>query len=199
MNARDADDSARNPLPPLRRRRSFLASRPAESIETEPFLIETAADPFPIEAPEDSIPVLTEVVSAEDEAETPLSRQAPEEAPIPEDLSATEGFEPSLPETSPAPENSPMPKDSPAEREGFESPLPGASPAISGKTGPETPEELAARMTRAIVEQMAYELPTLIEASLFSVCEELRNGIASTMETALRDFVARHKQETEDS
>jgi hypothetical protein len=155
MNAHDAEDSARNPLPPLRRRRSFLASRPDESIETGPFLIETVADPFPIEAQEDSIPVLTEVVSVEEESETP------------EDLPAPEG--------------------------------PFALPAMSGKIGSETPEELVARMTRAVGEQMAYELPTLIEASLLSICKELCNGITSTMDAALRDFAERHKQETKGS
>ena len=54
-------------------------------------------------------------------------------------------------------------------------------------------EELATQMTRAITEQMAYELPTLIEATLLTVSEELRSGISSTMETALRNFITRHK------
>lgn len=55
-------------------------------------------------------------------------------------------------------------------------------------------EELAADMARAIGEQMAYELPTLIEATLINAGTELRNGITATMETALRDFIARRKQ-----
>jgi hypothetical protein len=54
-------------------------------------------------------------------------------------------------------------------------------------------EELATQMTRAITEQMAYELPTLIEATLLTISEELRNGITSTMEAALRNFITRHK------
>lgn len=54
-------------------------------------------------------------------------------------------------------------------------------------------EELATQMTRAITEQMAYELPTLIEATLLTISEELRSGISSTMETALRNFITHHK------
>jgi hypothetical protein len=63
-------------------------------------------------------------------------------------------------------------------------------PAAPGKADV---EELAAQMARAIDRQMAYELPTLIEASLLNVVAELRAGIASTMEAALRDFVERHE------
>jgi len=55
-------------------------------------------------------------------------------------------------------------------------------------------EELAAQMAQAIGRQMAYELPTLVEATLLSASEELRQGITSTMEAALRDFIARRKQ-----
>ena len=56
-------------------------------------------------------------------------------------------------------------------------------------------EDLVTRMTEAINQQMAYELPTLVEATLLSASEDLRKGIISTMEAALRDFVARHKQQ----
>jgi hypothetical protein len=55
-------------------------------------------------------------------------------------------------------------------------------------------EELVKQMTEAIDQQMAYELPTLVEATLLSASEDLRSGIASTMEAALRDFLARYKQ-----
>ena len=55
-------------------------------------------------------------------------------------------------------------------------------------------EELAAQMAEAIGRQMAYELPTLIEATLLNASEELRTGITATMEAALRDFNARRKQ-----
>ena len=55
-------------------------------------------------------------------------------------------------------------------------------------------EELATQMAQAIGKQMAYELPTLVEATLLSASEELRQGITSTMESALRDFIARRKQ-----
>jgi hypothetical protein len=56
-------------------------------------------------------------------------------------------------------------------------------------------EELAARIAQAIDRQMAYELPTLIEAALLSVSEELRAGISSTVEAALRDFIAAHHKQ----
>ena len=49
-------------------------------------------------------------------------------------------------------------------------------------------------ITHAIEQQLAIELPTLIEASLLSVTEELRAGISATMAMALRDFLARRQQ-----
>lgn len=55
-------------------------------------------------------------------------------------------------------------------------------------------EELAADMARAIAEQMAYDLPTLIEATLLNAGAELRSGITATMETALREYIAQRKQ-----
>ena len=55
-------------------------------------------------------------------------------------------------------------------------------------------EELATQMAEAIGRQMAYELPTLIEATLLNAEEGLRTGITATMEAALRDFIARRKQ-----
>jgi hypothetical protein len=53
---------------------------------------------------------------------------------------------------------------------------------------------LATEIVQAIGKQMAYELPSLLEATLLNASEELRAGIASTMETALRDYIARRKQ-----
>ena len=53
---------------------------------------------------------------------------------------------------------------------------------------------LAAEIAHAIEHQLAIELPTLIEAVLLNAGEELRSGINSTMESALRDFLARRKQ-----
>ena len=53
---------------------------------------------------------------------------------------------------------------------------------------------LASDLAHAIGRQLAYELPTLLEAVLINVGEELRVGITETMETALRDYIARRKQ-----
>ena len=53
---------------------------------------------------------------------------------------------------------------------------------------------MAAEIAHAIEHQLAIELPTLIEAVLLNAGEELRSGINSTMESALRDFLARRKQ-----
>lgn len=53
---------------------------------------------------------------------------------------------------------------------------------------------LASDIALAIGQQLTYELPTLLEAALLNAGEELRAGITSTMETALRDFLVRRKQ-----
>ena len=53
---------------------------------------------------------------------------------------------------------------------------------------------MAAEIVHAIEHQLTIELPTLIEAVLLNAGEELRSGINSTMESALRDFLARRKQ-----
>ena len=53
---------------------------------------------------------------------------------------------------------------------------------------------LASDLAHAIGRQLAYELPTLLEAVLINAGEELRLGITATMETALRDYIARRKQ-----
>ena len=52
----------------------------------------------------------------------------------------------------------------------------------------------ASDLAHAIGRQLAYELPTLLEAVLINAGEELRVGITETMETALRDYIARRKQ-----
>ena len=53
---------------------------------------------------------------------------------------------------------------------------------------------LATEIVHAIGQQMSYELPSLIEATLLNASEELRAGITSTMESALRDYIAHRKQ-----
>jgi hypothetical protein len=144
MSVHDGDDSGRKPVTPLKRRRNFLATRQNRSIEAEPSLIEALeTDALPVSKEEDDLPVLTEVVSVEEEGETPVSA---------------------------------APRD---------------SPTASGEV---SLEELATRMAEAINQQMAYELPTLIEATLLSIGADLRAGIASTMEAALRDFIDHYKE-----
>ncbi|MDR3220679.1 MAG: hypothetical protein LBU46_01545 [Candidatus Accumulibacter sp.] len=74
-------------------------------------------------------------------------------------------------------------------------PVPGEAPQDSPAASDNVSlEELAARMAQAIDQQMAYELPTLIEATLLSISADLRAGIASTMEAALRDFINNYKK-----
>lgn len=53
---------------------------------------------------------------------------------------------------------------------------------------------LVADIAHAIEQQLAIELPTLIEASLLTAKDELHAGISATMEVALRDFLARRRQ-----
>lgn len=53
---------------------------------------------------------------------------------------------------------------------------------------------LASEIASAVGQQLAYEMPTLLEAVLLNVGEELRNGITVTIESALRDFIAKRKQ-----
>jgi len=53
---------------------------------------------------------------------------------------------------------------------------------------------IASDLVRSLENQLAVELPTLIEATLLSTQAELRNGINSTLEMALRDFLARRQQ-----
>lgn len=53
---------------------------------------------------------------------------------------------------------------------------------------------IAADLVLSIEQQLAIELPMLIEATLINTQNELRSGISSIMGTALRDFLARRKQ-----
>jgi hypothetical protein len=53
---------------------------------------------------------------------------------------------------------------------------------------------IAADLVHTLQQQVAIELPTLIEASLLSAQDELRKGINSTLELALQNFLARRQQ-----
>lgn len=53
---------------------------------------------------------------------------------------------------------------------------------------------LASDIAHAIGQQLTGELPKLLESVLLDAGEELRAGITATMESALRDFIARRKQ-----
>ena len=53
---------------------------------------------------------------------------------------------------------------------------------------------LAAEIAHAFGEQLANDLPNLIEAALQRASNDLRHGISEIMESALRDFLARRKQ-----
>ena len=53
---------------------------------------------------------------------------------------------------------------------------------------------IASDLVRSLEQQLAIELPTLIEAALINAQMELRSGISSTMSMALRDFLARRQQ-----
>lgn len=53
---------------------------------------------------------------------------------------------------------------------------------------------LASDIAHAIGQQLTFDLPSLLETALLNAGEELRTGITATMESALRDFIARRKQ-----
>ena len=53
---------------------------------------------------------------------------------------------------------------------------------------------LASDIAHAIGQQLTGELPDLLESVLLNAGEELRAGITATMESALRDFIARRQQ-----
>ena len=53
---------------------------------------------------------------------------------------------------------------------------------------------LASDIAHAIGQQLANELPALLDCALHNKGEDLRASINTTMETALREFIARRKQ-----
>jgi hypothetical protein len=53
---------------------------------------------------------------------------------------------------------------------------------------------VVADIAHSIEQQLAIELPTLVEASLLNVMEELRAGVSATVESTLRDFLVRRRQ-----
>ena len=53
---------------------------------------------------------------------------------------------------------------------------------------------LASEIAHAFGEQLANDLPALLETALLRAGKELRSGIDTIMESALRDFIARRKQ-----
>jgi hypothetical protein len=53
---------------------------------------------------------------------------------------------------------------------------------------------LASDIAHAIGQQLTADLPELLETVLINAREELRAGVTATMETALRDFIARRRQ-----
>ena len=52
--------------------------------------------------------------------------------------------------------------------------------------------ELGAELAQSVERRLAAELPTLVEAVLIDVGEQLRAGIAASVGDACRDFVRRH-------
>ena len=54
---------------------------------------------------------------------------------------------------------------------------------------------IASDLVQSLEQQLAIELPTLIEASLINAQNELRAGVSSTLELALRDFLERRRQQ----
>lgn len=159
MSARDANSAPK-------RRRSFVARR-NEPAGTDGAGFQAKEPPGEAPAPiasDDDLPVLTEIVPAEEEEE----EQEYEALVLPV---------PPPPETPPVAPVLETPPDSAADID---------------------VEKLAARMAQAINQQMAYELPTLVEAALLNVVAELRSGIASTIDVALHEFIARHEQTRSD-
>ena len=72
-------------------------------------------------------------------------------------------------------------------------------PAAAEATAPDRFDEallsvVASDLVRSLEQQLAIELPTLIEASMLNAQNELRDGINSTLDMALRDFLARRQQ-----
>jgi hypothetical protein len=157
MSARDANSAPK-------RRRSFVARRdePAGT-GTDGAGLQAKEPPGEAPAPiasDDDLPVLTEIVPAEEEEEEQeydavlLAPETPPVAPVPE-----------------------------------------TPPVVAADIDV---EKLAAQMAQAINQQMAYELPTLVEAALLNVVAELRSGIASTIDVALHEFITRREQTRSD-
>src|ERR1039458_9494033 len=57
-----------------------------------------------------------------------------------------------------------------------------------------TPALADSDLVHSLEHQLSIELPTLIEATLLNAQNELRTGVNSTLEMALRDFLARRQQ-----
>jgi hypothetical protein len=166
MSAQNGDDTG-NPATSPQRRRSFLASRQDDIPEA----------PMPPVRTEEENPFLNLFPTTKEEEDIPLLTEV---IPVENEEFETEGHE------------------APVFGEAFVeappvAPVAPVAPVVSD--GNISIEELVTRMTEAIDQQMAYELPTLVEATLLSASEDLRTGITSTMEAALRDFVARYKQQ----
>ena len=53
---------------------------------------------------------------------------------------------------------------------------------------------LAAEIAHAFAEQLANELPALLETALLQTSKNLRTGLSSIMESALREFLVRRRQ-----
>lgn len=85
----------------------------------------------------------------------------------------------------------PAPQESP--------PAPAASIDANADRIESLAQDVAQEIAQAIEQQIAYELPSLLEATLSKASEELRAGIHSTIETALRDFSARRKAQQQAS
>ena len=185
------DDTEKN-AEPQRRRRSFLANRQG----TPP---EAAIPLSSAEGDEEDIPVLTEIVEDDNIHEHDDGPRIP-----PISIPAIVFAEPiAAAHVQPEPAVPPLTMAAPAISAAIsaifeaepESPmaadllLPAAMAATKAQI-----EQLADEMTQAISRQMAYELPSLIEATLMSVADELRTGIMATMDAALRDFVANRKK-----
>lgn len=55
-------------------------------------------------------------------------------------------------------------------------------------------DTLAAELAHSIEQRLAAELPSLVEATLANLQDDLKQGIIAATEAALRDFIARRQQ-----
>ncbi len=178
-------DSAEKNTDQTRRRRSFLAVK--QSGDTE-----TSVTPFPTATEEEDIPVLTEIVHDPIFGTSTSQVFTPQVAPAPANSVSL-----NVPTVPPIPAISSMLATPPPQMPELSLEVPiTADTAFSAdmEAAKTQAEELANQMMQAISKQMAYELPSLIEATLMSVSVELRTGIMATMDAALRDFVASRKK-----